>query len=310
MSGRTLLLSPPSLSSQPERLNGILQSYDRKTTDLQMLDRLILGVVNLPDAAYSRIIILAGEEDSISESSKLTTRETFSHIARSLQKGGYICSQHEQQGQAFDHNEAVLVGLIPTDNGKFVKPDIEDMRAVPLRLGRKKHDKTISSNLAEPVRNHQASPTVAQDQAEDGFRYSSGRNIVTASAHETSDNEIIDEEDLLDGSELAAPIIQPPECRPKAGRRRRACKDCTCGLAQKLEEEDAMRRHAADKQLGAMKLSHGDLAEVDFTVQGKVGSCGNCSLGDAFRCEGCPFIGLPAFQPGEEIRLLNDDIQL
>jgi hypothetical protein len=93
-------------------------------------------------------------------------------------------------------------------------------------------------------------------------------------------------------SDLSLCVHQPqltggpaPECRPKAGKRRRACKDCTCGLAQKLEEEDAAKRADADEQLDAMKLLHGDLAEVDFTVQGKVGSCGNCSLGDAFRCE-------------------------
>lgn len=101
-----------------------------------------------------------------------------------------------------------------------------------------------------------------------------------------------------------------PECRPKAGKRRRACKDCTCGLARKIENEEAGKRADADKALDSMKLDQDDLAEVDFTVQGKVGSCGSCALGDAFRCDGCPYIGLPAFKPGEEVRLLNNDVQL
>lgn len=104
------------------------------------------------------------------------------------------------------------------------------------------------------------------------------------------------------------PLSLAPSCRPVTGKRRRACKDCTCGLAQRLEAEDAAKRATADQNLA--KLRADELAEVDFTVQGKVGSCGNCALGDAFRCDGCPYIGLPAFKPGEEVRLVGEDVQL
>lgn len=123
-------------------------------------------------------------------------------------------------------------------------------------------------------------------------------------------NHVLCHASFSNNASLANTTSPAPECRPKAGKRRRACKDCTCGLSQKIEAEDTAKRAEADKTLDAMKLGSDDLAEVDFTVQGKVGSCGSCALGDAFRCDGCPYIGLPAFKPGEEVRLLNNDVQL
>lgn len=107
-------------------------------------------------------------------------------------------------------------------------------------------------------------------------------------------------------------LISKIDCEDGKGkqkRRKKACKDCTCGLK---EQEDAELDQVQEQQNRVLfKLDKKDLTEIDFTIKGKkVGGCGSCALGDAFRCSGCPYLGLPAFKPGQQINLnsIADDL--
>ncbi|RFU74411.1 fe-s cluster assembly dre2 [Trichoderma arundinaceum] len=303
---RTLLLAPPSLASHPSALTSVLSQYDRSATDLQMIDRLSAGLVKLPSATYDLVLVLADASSSLNEVLPLLSRSILGPIAESLKPKGRLQSQDgsDLAQHAALAKEAVLAGLV-TSTGGFDKPDYGDGEGVvSLKLlGRKKKvDAAPINGNGNAVQKIEVKPAVPA-----GVGFIDFSDDLDA---DYDDDELIDEDTLMTEDDLKRPINIPAECQPKAGKRRRACKDCTCGLAERLAEEDAAKRTAADKKLQSVKLAVDDLAEIDFTVQGKVGSCGNCALGDAFRCDGCPYIGLPPFKPGEEVRLLNNEIQL
>lgn len=92
------------------------------------------------------------------------------------------------------------------------------------------------------------------------------------------DEDLINENDLLDEEDMAKPDQASLRVCGTTGKRK-ACKDCSCGLAEELSEGKEPQKKS-------------------FTS-----SCGSCYLGDAFRCASCPYLGMPAFKPGEKITL-------
>ncbi|KAJ7716638.1 cytokine-induced anti-apoptosis inhibitor 1, Fe-S biogenesis-domain-containing protein, partial [Mycena olivaceomarginata] len=102
----------------------------------------------------------------------------------------------------------------------------------------------------------------------------------------------IDAEALLTPADRAGPC---PRASRGGGRprRKRACKNCSCGLRE-LEEEEARTGQVAER---ARLLSAAQAAPKATS------SCGSCFLGDAFRCASCPYLGLPAFKPGEKVEI-------
>ncbi|TDH09065.1 hypothetical protein EPR50_G00082780 [Perca flavescens] len=109
----------------------------------------------------------------------------------------------------------------------------------------------------------------------------------TLSANDMDDDDVdlVDSDALLDEEDLKKPdplSLKAPTCGEGATKKK-ACKNCTCGLAEELEQDSKA------KQKTNLPKS----------------SCGSCYLGDAFRCASCPYMGMPAFKPGEKIVLDN-----
>ncbi|XP_020214084.1 anamorsin homolog [Cajanus cajan] len=96
------------------------------------------------------------------------------------------------------------------------------------------------------------------------------------------DSDLIDEDSLLTEEDLKKPQLPPGDC--EIGSTRKACKNCTCGRAE--EEEKVLKLGLTAEQ-----------------INNPQSACGNCGLGDAFRCSTCPYKGLPAFKLGEKVAL-------
>lgn len=113
------------------------------------------------------------------------------------------------------------------------------------------------------------------------------KKVWTFAANDLQEDDLINTDDLLDDTDILKPVKQQDkfDCGTSNEGKKKACKNCTCGLAEELENE------AADKQ----KANASNFKSA----------CGSCYLGDAFRCASCPYLGMPAFKPGEKVQL-ND----
>jgi hypothetical protein len=106
------------------------------------------------------------------------------------------------------------------------------------------------------------------------MNHSNYQKTVKLSITDLDDDDLIDEDDLLNSynslmSGLTTTIpdkVNKKDCKIS----RNACKNCTCGRA-----------------------------DESVVSESKTSMCGNCYLGDGFRCSTCPSKGLPPFDPDE-----------
>lgn len=110
------------------------------------------------------------------------------------------------------------------------------------------------------------------------------------SANDIQEDDLINTDDLLDDLDLKKPTpLDKFDCGESKSGKKKACKNCSCGLAEELEKE------ATDQQ--------------KKNVDNFKSACGSCYLGDAFRCASCPYLGMPAFKPGEKVQLNENFIK-
>ena len=272
---RTLLLASPLVATREDVIKQLFMTHGQSSTDLQMLDRMNDGLITLPEAAYDLVVVVKDSHDSPTA----LTRRVFAVLLPAMKIGCKLQSHGSIPLDESETREAVLIGLVRGEGESLQKTEAQDV--VPLRLGaRKVPHKVIIAG---------------EDDLDLDF--------------DLDDSDLIDENDLLTEEDFVRPnpndLQQPKDCK----KRRRACKDCTCGLAERLAAEDSEQLAKADESLNVVRLEMGDLNELDFTTIGKTGSCGNCALGDAFRCAGCPFLGFPVFKPGQGVKLLDEEVQ-
>jgi hypothetical protein len=107
----------------------------------------------------------------------------------------------------------------------------------------------------------------------------------------------IDAESLLTPADRERPVPTCEPFNPNAPRRKKACKNCSCGLAE-LEQEELRQSKVVmlDGSVDGSAVEVGQSEKERLVNAAKAApkatsSCGSCFLGDAFRCASCPYLG-------------------
>lgn len=322
MSNILLLLHPTVVTDEhlvEEAKSALLAKFPEATISQQIIDRIANGKIELPQANFDHIHYV---NPNVSHLAIPTA--VMSILFATLKNGGELLGDLPKDQDL----DVLMSGFIIKDNGSWLKP--APVSTVLLR--KKKPDgaprkmplfkKKMTSPA--PLTDTSANNTDVDEDASMKRKLESTK-LAYFSDESDEDDDLIEEDDLIaDSRKLNLNVVVPKKCElPNGKKRKKACKDCTCGLKELEEQEELASRNLQDTLLGKMaqlataeaikieerlkksqvQFSAEDLTEIDFTIEGKTGGCNSCSLGDAFRCDGCPFLGLPPFKPGEVITL-------
>ncbi|AMD19141.1 HBR240Wp [Eremothecium sinecaudum] len=321
-----LLLLHPAVSRDPDLL--------RRTKELDILsdctslDQYLVNKVNdssikLEDGKYDLIYYVTPE----SPSELLFPKKLIPVLTQALKENGVLLGLTDKYKVEALVSGYEILGTQGSDYRWVKKYPLQarPVAAVSLQnrpssrgttLASKSKLPTFRRNSPKPVSPSTSPPALKIVQISPSESFDS-EDLPIDSAKSKYFDEVEDLEDSISEDELVADNYAPPitivKCLKTNNPRRKACKDCTCGLKeQEMNEIDTIQaKQTLILSELPIKFDTEELNEVDFTIEGnKVGGCGSCALGDAFRCSGCPYLGLPAFKPGQTINLnsISDDL--
>lgn len=329
-----LLLLHPTVVTDEHAVHQIKSQLNEKYPALSLtqhvIDRVARDTVELPSTTYSHIIYVNPNEGHLG----LPTL-VISKLFASLVEGGDL-NGDLPQNQDLD---ALMSGFIVKAPGVWQKPvpqaktlvllkpkTVKEGRTSTLPSFKKSMKREDATTISSPAAMTDTSANNTDQEEDTSMKRRLEETKLAYFSDDSDDDELIDENELLADANVLdnVNVIVPKKCElPDGKKRRKACKDCTCGLKEIEEAAEAKTRTLQESILGqmvqlatleaieieerlkksAVKFTDEDLAEIDFTVEGKTGGCGSCALGDAFRCDGCPYLGLPPFKPGEVVNL-------
>ncbi|EEB05441.1 anamorsin family protein [Schizosaccharomyces japonicus yFS275] len=290
----TIVLASPNYAANESKFATSLAKFQANSTDashqrdIHMIDRIAGNLASLTVNAYDRGLLFLDESTTLEEIKAILPKLFAAvHPGAALSVDGVFA---KELADAFER-ESLLAGWMIESKGPFVLRRPAQVEAVPLKLSTKKSaGASVGVKLDFLFKKPEKQNTLSKNDV-----------LKAAQEEEEGEDDLYDEDALVSDEEtqLGKDVLAPPSTCSKPGKKKR-CKNCTCGQREQDEAEAAAASAAAPK---AVKLT--DTMEIDFTEllksKNAVSSCGSCYLGDAFRCSGCPYIGLPAFKPGEQV---------
>ncbi|EHH27437.1 hypothetical protein EGK_17632 [Macaca mulatta] len=208
-------------------------------------------------------------------------------IARILQPSGCLFLKEPQSEDSKLCSALTPSGLVEVKELPWEPLSPEEVQSVQEHLGHESDSLLfVQITSKKNQANFELKLSITKTSSSVKFAgYPAAAKLWTLSANDMEDDNmaLIDSEELLDPEDLKKPDLAPLWTACGEGKKRRTCQSCTHGLAEELEKEKSR------EQMSSQPKS----------------ACGNCYLGDSFRCASRPYLGMPAFKLGEKV-LLSD----